>query len=192
MAPTGREGHPAGDQPAREELRVEALGPHHDRDGFSCGVPALDGYLKRQAGQDQQRKVATCHVAVNPAVARAATSTPGSVPVLGYYTLSNYGLKLRELPADVTRRLPKYPMVPAALLGRLAVAREYQGAGLGELLLADALKRTLRVAEEIAIHAVVVDAIDPAAAAFYARYGFVPFPGEQLRLFLPLATIGRG
>ena len=173
------------------KFQVEALGRHHDRDGFSCGVPALDEYLKRQAGQDQQRKVAACHVAVNPAVAKAPIGIEGPIPILGYYTLSNYGLKFGELPADVTRRLPKYPVAPAALLGRLAVARESQGAGLGEFLLADAVRRTLRVAEEIAIHAVVVDAIDPAAAAFYAHYGFRPFPGEQLRLFLPLATIGR-
>lgn len=176
------------------KFQVEALGRHHDRNAFSCGVPALDEYLKRQAGQDQQRKVAACHVAVNPAAGQlpAQSMARGPIPILGYYTLSNYGLHLGELPADVTRRLPKYPLVPAALLGRLAVARESQGAGLGELLLADAVRRTLRVAEEIAIHAVVVDAIDPAAAAFYARYGFRPFPAEALRLFLPLATIGRG
>lgn len=178
------------------KFQVEALRRHHDRphdlQGFSCGVPALDEYLKRQAGQDQQRKVAACHVAVSPAVAQAAVNIEGPIPILGYYTLSNYGLKFGELPADVTRRLPKYPLVPAALLGRLAVASASQGAGLGAFLLADALRRTLRVAEEIAIHAVVVDAIDPTAAAFYTRYGFRPFPGEQLRLFLPLATIGRG
>lgn len=168
-------------------VTVEPLGAHHDRAGFSCGVPALDEYLKRQAGQDQQRKVAACHVAVNS----AAAGTPDPTRVLGYYTLSNYGLGLGELPADVTRRLPKYPVVPAALLGRLAVASESQGAGLGDFLLADALKRTLRVATEIAIYAVVVDAIDPAAAAFYRRYGFDVFPGEPLRLFLPLATVAR-
>lgn len=172
------------------KFRVEALGRHHDRDGFSCGVPALDEYLKRQAGQDQERKIAACHVAVDPAAPQSPA--PGQIPILGYYTLSNYGLRFGALPADVTRRLPKYPVVPAALLGRLAVARVSQGAGLGELLLADAVRRTLRVAEEIAIHAVVVDAIDPTAAAFYARYGFRPFPGAELRLFLPLATIGGG
>ena len=125
---------------------------------------------------------------VNP----AAPGFAGPVRILGYYSLSNYGLRVGELPAELTRRLPKYPMVPAALLGRLAVASQSQGVGRGEFLLADALRRTLRVAEEIAIHAVVVDAIDSVAAAFYARYGFKPFPGEQLRLFLPLATIGRG
>lgn len=158
---------------------------HHDRNGFSCGVPALDGYLKRQASQDQQRKIAVCYVAVHP----GAAGSDGPTRILGYYTLSNYGLNFGELPADVTRRLPKYPVLPAALLGRLAVGRESQGAGLGDFLLADALRRTLRVAEEIAIHAVVVDAIDPAAAGFYARYGFRSFPGEHLRLFLPLGTM---
>lgn len=177
-------GGPAGVRAAGKALRVEALGRHHDRDGFTCGVPALDEYLRRQAVQDQERKVAACHVAVP-----AAAGSPGPTAILGYYTLSNYSLQLRELPADVTRRLPKYPMVPAALLGRLAVATLHQGRGLGELLLADALRRTLRVAREIAIHAVVVDAKDHAAASFYARYGFRPFPGEPLRLFQPLSTL---
>jgi len=166
--------------PAR--VTVEPLGRHHDRTFFSCGVPALDEYLRNRASQDQQRKVAACYVAVKPADAGR---------VMGYYTLSNYGIRLRELPDDVTRRLPKYPVVPAALLGRLAVDNASQGAGLGEFLLMDALARTLRLSDEIAIHAVVVDAPDAKAASFYARYEFMPLPSEPLRLYRPLATVAR-
>jgi GNAT superfamily N-acetyltransferase len=171
---------------AAARWRVEPLARHHDKTGFTCGVAALDDYLQRQAGQDQQRKVAACYVAVDPSV---PAGTPA--PVRGYYTLSNYGMRLVELPADVTRRLPGYPLVPAALLGRLAVAREFQGAGLGEHLLMDALERTQRLANEIAIHAIVVDAIDPAAADYYERYEFRRLPSEPLRLFLLLTTVAR-
>lgn len=159
---------------------VEPLNAHHDRRAFSCGVPALNDYLHRQAGQDQQRKVTACYVAVLP-------TEPARIH--GCYTLSTYGVRLGELPAEVSRRLPKYPTIPAALLGRLAVDRRDQRQGLGELLLMDALHRTLRVAGSIGLYAVVVDAQDTAAAAFYRRYDFRPFSGEPLRLFIPLATV---
>lgn len=163
-------------------FRVEPLGRHHDRLSFSCGVPELDDYLHRQASQDQARKLAACHVAVDP---EAPTQ------ILGYYTLSTYGIRLGELPTETTRRLPKYPLLPAALIGRLAVSSEFQGQRLGEHLLMDALQRILHLADEIAVHAVVVDAKHQAAADFYARYDFRPFPSEPLRLFIPLATVAR-
>ena len=163
-------------------FRVEPLGRHHDRPGFSCGAAELDDYLHRQASQDQARKVAACHVAVDP---EAPTR------ILGYYTLSTYGIRLGKLPTETTRRLPKYPLVPAALIGRLAVRSESQDQHLGEHLLMDALQRILRLANEIAVHAVVVDARNQAAADFYARYDFQPFPSEPLRLFIPLDTVAR-
>ena len=109
--------------------------------------------------------------------------------ILGYYTLSTYSIRPGELPAEITRRLPKYPTVPAALIGRLAVDLNGQRQGLGEHLLTDALQRTLRLVKEIGVYAVVVDAKTAAAALFYARYGFQPFPSEPLRLFMPVATV---
>jgi len=161
-------------------LRVERLASRHDRAAFSCGIPELDDYLCRQAGQDQRRKVAACYVATEPA-------TPSRI--LGYYTLSSYGVRLIDLPMDIRRRLPKYPTVPAALIGRLAVNVEARGRRVGESLLLDALRRTLRLADELAIHAIVVDAKTADASAFYARYGFQAFPSEPLRLFMALATV---
>ena len=107
----------------------------------------------------------------------------------GYYTLSATGVKLTDLPADITRKLPRYPLVPATLLGRLAVDQNYQGRGYGRFLLADALLRAVR--SEIASFAVVVDAKNEAAQRFYERESFLPFPDQPLRLFRPMADIAK-
>jgi GNAT superfamily N-acetyltransferase len=107
----------------------------------------------------------------------------------GYYTLSATGVKLTEFPADITRKLPRYPLVPATLLGRLAVDQNYQGRGYGRFLLADALFRAVR--SEIASFAVVVDAKDEAARRFYERESFLPLSDQPLRLFRPMADIAK-
>ena len=107
----------------------------------------------------------------------------------GYYTLSATGVKLTEFPVDITRKLPKYPLVPATLLGRLAVDQTYQGRGYGRFLLADALFRAVR--SEIASFAVIVDAKDAAARHFYERESFLPFPDQPLRLFRSMADIAK-
>ena len=109
--------------------------------------------------------------------------------VAGYYTLSATALNLCELPEQTARRLPRYPLVPATLLGRLAVERKHQGKGYGRFLLADALFRALR--SEIASFAVVVDAKDEAARRFYELESFLPFPDRPMKLFLPMADIAR-
>ena len=105
----------------------------------------------------------------------------------GYYTLSATAVKLADLPADVARRLPKYPLVPATLLGRLAVDRQHQGKGYGRFLLADALGRAVR--SEIASFAVVVNAKDEAARRFYERESFLPLPDQPMKLYRPMADI---
>lgn len=158
---------------------IEPLGDQHDRGGFSCGIAELDDYLKRRARQDRDRRVAAIFVMVGDDPATIA----------GYYTLSSFSIDLSGLPHATARRLPRYPDVPAILIGRLAIATEYQGAGLGELLLFDALNRIRDHAGEIAAFAVVVDAKDDRAVAFYERYGFIRFASRGNRLFLPLATI---
>jgi GNAT superfamily N-acetyltransferase len=112
--------------------------------------------------------------------------------IAGYYTLSATGVKLTELPADVTRKLPKYPLVPATLatlLGRLAVDKTHQGRGYGRFLLAAALLRAVR--SEIASFAIVVDAKDEAARRFYERESFLPLPDQPLRLFRSMADIAK-
>jgi len=156
---------------------IEPIGSHHDRSAFSCGEPALDTYLQRQATQDVRRRVAKVFVAV------------GAMPhrVVGYHSLSAAEFNKAELPAAAAKRLPHYP-VPAAVLGRLAVDQSFQGRGLGETLLMDAIRRTLRASEAMAVHAIVVDAKHESAKAFYERYGFRSFTTMPRRLFLPLET----
>jgi len=157
---------------------VEPLGPKHDRAAFSCGVEILDAYLHKQAGQDLKKRVAVPFVI-----------TPDGTTIAGYYTLSQYSLQLDEVPAEVAKKLPKYPIVPATLLGRLAVSVAFRGQGHGARLLMDALYRTLQHSREVASAGVIVDAKDAAAPAFYTKYGFLELPRIERRLFLPMGTV---
>lgn len=152
----------------------------HDRSAFACGATDLDRYIREHASQDVKRDVARVFVALE---GEATT-------VRGYYSLSAASFQRDSLPAEQAKRLPRYP-VPAAVLGRLAVDDSMKGKGLGAFLLMDALNRLLLATQTLAVHALVVDAKDEAAAAFYRKYGFIPFPGDARRLFLPMATIRR-
>ncbi len=162
----------------RDDFRVEPLGKAHDRAAFSCGIEALDNYLKKQAGQDVAKRVAICFVL-----------TPGGRTIAGFYTLSQYCVDLGKLPEEIAKRLPKYPEIPATLLGRLAVSEQFKGQGLGEFLLLDALHRSLEQSRRVASAAVIVDAKDEAARHFYEHFGFLPLPATPNRLFLPMKTI---
>jgi GNAT superfamily N-acetyltransferase len=157
-------------------LRVEILGSQHDRTLFACGVEALDRYLRVQAGQDARKNMAAPFVLV---------LSDGSIG--GYYTLSATGVNPGELSEPITRKLPRYPLIPATLLGRLAIDRRHHGKGYGRFLLADALYRSLR--SEVASFAVIVDAKDDNARKFYERESFLPFPDQPMKLFLPMASI---
>lgn len=163
---------------ARASLRTESLGPQHDRSSFRSGVEPLDRYFRVQAGQDARKNMAAPFVLI---------LTDGTIA--GYYTLSSTGVNLAEFPAEVTRRLPRYPLIPATLLGRLAVDFRYRGRGFGRFLLADALYRAMR--SEIASFAVIVDAKDEAARSFYERESFLPFPDTPMKLFRPMAEIAK-
>jgi GNAT superfamily N-acetyltransferase len=159
-------------------LIIEPLGKRHDRGAFSCGVAELDAYLKRLAGQDVRRRIARVFVCTEE----------GSEIVLGFYTLSALSIDLSALPEDYARKLPRHP-VPAALIGRLAVDRSGQGKGVGRLLLADAIQRTLGASEQVAVYAMVVDAKGEAARRFYLAHGFLSLPDQRMRLFLPLTFV---
>lgn len=159
-----------------EKLRVEPLVPSHDRSWFESGVEPLDRYLRTQASQDARKNMAA------PFVLLLADGT-----IAGYYTLSSTSVQLAELPAQTVRKLPRYPLVPATLLGRLAVDRRHQGKGYGRFLMADALYRAVR--SEIASFAVIVDAKDENARRFYERESFLPFPDQPMKLFRPMADI---
>ena len=156
--------------------RIEALDARHDRASFCCGVSELDIYLQQRAGQDLKRKVAAVFVL-----------TPDGETVSGYYTLSAHAIMGADLPPDLTKRLPRFPL-PVTLLGRMAVAQALQGSGLGEYLLLDALNRALRASRQVASWAVVVDA-KAGARSFYLKHDFVPLPTSPERLFLPMKTI---
>ena len=157
-----------------ETFRIEPLGEGHDREAFDSGSESLDRYFKTLASQDFRRRIAACFVAVSRE----------SGEIAGYYTLTATSIALTDLAPALVKKLPRYPVVPAALLGRLAVASSYQGQGLGGVLLADALKRSARA--EMGVFAMVVDAKDEPAQRFYEHYGFTRLPGEGRRLFLAI------
>ena len=140
---------------------------------------ALDNYLKRQARQDIAKKVAATFVLV----------PTGTRTIAGYYSLSSTSIRLDRLPSDIAKKLPKYPDVPATLLGRLAVDSGYRGKGYGELLLVDALKRSFEQSDKIGSAVVVVDAKNDQVKAFYEQYGFIELPDQPYRLFLAMKTV---
>lgn len=166
---------------ALTSITVEPLRRQHDRAAFQSGADALDRYLKQQARQDADKRVAAPFVAVR------ATDTR----VLGYYTLSASVLTLSDVPDELSRKLPRYPQLPVTLLGRLAVDESTKGQGLGEHLLLDALRRSLAHADQIAAMAVVVDAKDEAAVAFYRHYGFLNLQAQPRRLFVPMRLVAK-
>ena len=141
--------------------RVELLNSGHPRATFDCGVEALNAYLQRQASQDAKRRVSACYVAITNITEPA---------IAGYYTLAAGSVGLTDLPQALAKRLPRYPAVPVARLGRLAIATACQGQKLGAALLADAAVRASR--SEVAVFALVVDAKDDTAQAFYRHHGF--------------------
>ncbi len=145
-----------------------------DRSDFCCGSEPLDRYLTNQASQDVRRRVSVCYLALEKATGRIA----------GYYTLSAVDVPVSDLSPETARRLPRYPSVPVARIGRLAIDRRFQGRGLGGALLLNAAMRALR--SEIAVFALLVDAKDDAAAAFYRHHGFTAFASNPYQLIAPL------
>jgi GNAT superfamily N-acetyltransferase len=158
-------------------FRLEVLRAEHDRKAFSCGVEPLDRYFREHATQDIRRRVSACYVAIDEATSAIA----------GYYTLAAGGVRLIEMPMQLTKRLPRYASVPVVRMGRLAVDQHYRGKKLGAALLWDAVLRATR--SEIAAFALVVDAKDASAADFYRHHGFVALDDEQRRWLLPLANV---
>ena len=136
----------------------------------------LNNYLRDRAGQDTRSHASVCYI----------LRQQDSPSICGYYTLSATSIELGHLPAAVAKRLPRYPHVPAALIGRLAVDRLHHGSGYGGLLVADALARCRRLSGSLGMVAVLVDAKNPAAELFYAHYGFAQLEGVNRRMFIPI------
>lgn len=161
-------------------FRIESLGKTHDRQGFTCGIESLDLYLKTQATQDMRRKANAVFVMVAPDVPER---------IIGYFTLCSYTLAPGTVPPSARKYVPRYPLVSATLIGRLAVSQDWQRQGCGAILLARALRMAYDNADIVGSSMIVVDALNEAVARFYEAHGFARLP-ESLRLVMPLATVG--
>jgi GNAT superfamily N-acetyltransferase len=164
-----------------QQFEIQPLANAHDRAGFTCGVESLDRYLRTQAGQDVRRRANGVFVLI-------AEDEPQTI--LGYYTLAATALSPGDVPEAARRHVPRYPLVSATLIGRLAVTSRYQGSGLGALLLADALCRAYASAGTVGSSMVVVEALDERAARFYTAHGLLQLP-DSLRLIMPMRVIER-
>lgn len=158
----------------------EPLGPHHDRAGFTCSNPTLDDFIRTKARKERDAGYGSVFAMVDA----AAPTT-----IAGYYTLSAHSIDISALDDRLRKKLPKYPVIPVTLLGRLARASFLKGTRAGETILIDALTKSVRSAADIGSHAVVVDAIDDRAGEFYRRYGFIPVKNDARRLYLPMETV---
>jgi GNAT superfamily N-acetyltransferase len=157
-------------------IRFELLTRQHVRRAFDSGAPALDDWFRTRATQDQRRRVAQVFVALD------------EQGIVGFYSLSMFTLALENLPDRLAHKLPRYGAIPAALIGRLARHERAKGSGIGDLLLADAVKRVLAATESVAAYAIVVDAKDERGRRFYESHGFVSLPSRPDRLFLLTET----
>lgn len=157
----------------------EKISRNVDREGFDCGTPRLNDYLRRYALQNMMKNVGVTIVAV---------AEDNRKRILGYYSVSMAQVEFERMPEDLAKGLPRYP-VPAMRLGRLAVDTSAQGKGIGGALLRDALLRAVSLSLEVGTCVVLVDAIGEEAKAFYERYGFIPLRDVPLTLVLPVQTI---
>jgi len=161
-----------------DSFRSEPLG-NREREEFCCGVEALDRYFHRQVSQDIRRRLTACYVAL----------CGDSERICGFYTLSACHIALPDLPAEIIRKLPPYPVIPAVRIGRLAVDQDFRRQGLGSAMLVDAARRVIE--SDIAAFALIVDAKDADAVAFYEHHGFsrLGVVATGRTLFIPLKGI---
>lgn len=163
----------------KSKYNIEPLGDHN-RAAFSCGNSSLDRYIREQASQDVKRGLASVFV---------VAAKDDEKTLLAYYALSSREIRLEQLPPEIAKKAGRYGRVGVTLLGRIAVAEECQGTGLGGLALMSALHKSQTAAKEVASWAVFVEAVDANAASFYRKYGFIGLPEDKLKLFLPMKTI---
>jgi len=158
---------------------IVPLDSKHDRGKFSCGKELLDNYFWHQAKQDVKRKLSACFVLIDKELKI----------ITGYYTLSSSSIPNDLIPETFSKKLPKsYLSIPTILLGRLAIDKNFQGKGIGKILLIDALKRCFGASDSIGAFAVIVDPLDKEAERFYKKYGFIKLP-DSGKMFLPMKTI---
>ncbi len=158
---------------------TDPLNSKHNKENFSCGKDLLDNYFLKQANQDVKRKLSACFVLVDKETKK----------ISGYYTLSSNSISHNLIPDSFKKKLPKsYLSIPTILLGRLAIDKDFQGKGIGKMLLIDSLKRCYDTSDTLGAFAVIVDPLDKEAVRFYDKYGFIKLP-DSGKMFLPMKTI---
>jgi predicted GNAT family N-acyltransferase len=160
----------------QERLLTDWLELGHDRAAFDCGVAPLNEFLHKHAAQQSKKGVTTVYV---------LTDSRRSAEILGFYALSAAQVEATRLSAIAQKKLPRYP-IPCFRMGRLACSAKQQGTGMGRILMGLAVERCLRARLQVAAFALLVDAKDEQAAAFYAHFGFTALQDEPLSLYLPL------
>ncbi len=158
------------------DLRIILLEQSCNRNKFDCGNDVLNRYLVQQATQDVRRNLSQIYVMIT-----------GDNLVIGYYTINASMIEYINLPETVRKNLPRYP-IPAALIGRFAVDKHYQGQGLAKKLLGNAIARAVAMSKIIGINVIIVDAKDENVAEFYQKLGFIPLTDSSLHLYLPIKT----
>ncbi|MGN8059121.1 GNAT family N-acetyltransferase [Pedobacter sp. 22163] len=159
-------------------MKIQLLEKKHDKEGFDSETPLLDNYIRRQASQDVKKDLSAVYVLPDE-----------NDKVLGYYTLSSSSISRMDMPVDLIRKFPpSYADLPAVLLGRLAVDKDSKGNGYGPHLLMDAMERTLGLADQLGVLALIVDPIDQKAVDFYQKYGFILLPDIN-KMFIAVDTI---
>jgi GNAT superfamily N-acetyltransferase len=153
----------------------ESLGKH-ERAGFASGNDRVDRYFRETVSQDVKRSYAACYVLVERSSGQLA----------GFYTLSAHSVALSEVAPELAKKVPRYPSVPAVLIGWMGRDTGFRGAGVGAMLLYDAISRV--ATSPIGAHAICADAIDEAAATFYREHQFQPLVSRPQSLFLPMKT----
>ena len=157
---------------------ITSLSREHGRAGFDCGVPELNAYLKSTARQHSDKGISRTFVLTDQ----------DSVAIMGFFSLTLCEVRVDKLPAGYAKKYPHHGL-PAVRLARLAVSRKHQGKKYGELLLVEAIQRTLLIADQAGVIGLFVDAKNDSARSFYERYGFGALPQEPLHLFLPIESL---
>jgi GNAT superfamily N-acetyltransferase len=167
------------DQAFLARIRLEPLGPKHDRAAFSCGDERLDNFIKISASRQQEQDIAQTNVGC----------LDQDFVVISYYALNSHFIDVTTLPSDDRKRLPNYETIPAIYLSKLGVHTEHQGKGLGSRLMAHAFAQCLRVANIVGAHFLILDALNEDAARLYRRLGFHDLPGHEPRMLIKISVI---
>ena len=160
--------------------KIESQAKFHDRDAFDCGSEPLNLFLKQTARQHAVRGISRTFVLVEEAASQ-------SKPILGFFALNLCQINSESLSAEESKKLPR--SVSGVRLGRLAVAKDMQGQGVGKVLLVAAMEKFIEIFSRAGGIGLFVDAKDQRAKRFYEHFGFVSLPSNELELFLPVATI---